>query len=116
MSDAQGPLPADDLPGGFKNRLKWAYASVYRWIAPLNPAEVRQKFDAWRKAADITTDATVLKAHPSRCCVMNIPGIGRRCSTQPSDASECRILARQFHPDATGHFYPNPCADCESLD
>jgi hypothetical protein len=115
MSESAGDLPVDELPGGLKNNLKWALANIYRWARPLESAEIQEKLSEWRKKVGVSAAETLDAAVPNRCCVMRIPGVGKRCSTEPSNASDCRILARQFHEDAIGKFYPSPCIGCTSL-
>jgi hypothetical protein len=118
---AESTIPtAPVLPGGLTNRFKWAYWRIYRWARPLNDTEIQANIQSWRKDFGIPEQGpepplSPLSIQANRCCVMTIPGVGTRCSTEPSNDTECRALARKFNPDAIGHFYPTPCQDCQLI-
>jgi hypothetical protein len=112
-------LHAPELPGGLMNRLKQTFSKAYRSVRPLSDDETQANMRTWRKELGIGPegDISTLTVRPNRCCVMNIPGVGERCSSAPTDDYGCRRLAQTFHPDATSRFYPqNPCASgCPTL-
>ena len=118
-TDGPSELRAPDLPGGLANRLKQTLSKAYRLVRPLTRDEVEANFRAWRQELGIIAEDEfhTLAVRPNRCCVMNIPGVGERCSSAPTDDYGCRRLAQRFHPDATARFYPqNPCASgCQPL-
>lgn len=112
-------LHAPELPSGVSNRMKQIFSKVYRLFRPLSDEEIQTNLRAWRRELGTGTENDIAfdAVRPNRCCVMNIPGVGERCSSAPGDDYGCQLLAQHFHPQATSRFYPNnPCASgCPGL-
>jgi len=104
----------DDTGEPFGQKLKWLYRSAYRWWTPLKDSEINESVQKWRERNQISA-INPEAAGTSRCCVMHIPGVGTRCSSEPANAAKCRDLARSIDEGATANFYPNPCVNCQKI-
>lgn len=114
-------VEAPPPPSGLMARMRWAYWTIYRWFRPLTEKEISDRLKSWREEYSAPDPMIGLEPYSSgvgaeRCCVMRIPGLGVRCSTEPSNDRECRALAWKYHEDAVAHFYGDrPCVNCQPL-
>jgi hypothetical protein len=117
--DPDMPERPSSIMARLKTSLNEAYWSTYRFIYPLKQDEIHANIESWRQDFGIRelseNNIVLMNARANRCCVMKIPGVGVRCSTEPSNDVECRALARKFNSDATGRFYQTPCQNCQQL-